>query len=181
MKLSTSLPRRLVAFLGAWLLVAALPAGARGEGEAAPEETGAFRTYKGGWFEIEHPADFDVRPSLASNMPERYDSAFFDSPDGSVSFYICSPQWSREPTDVALVEDSEVLEAREVMTLTDGTRTYLTIAAKDGSYRRSYQETELHEGSVRWVVGIRYRDKSAYDQHLASYLRFKKSLVQFAD
>lgn len=151
------------------------------EAAVAPMEAADWPTYSGAWFEVDYPPEFEVRPSLASETAEGYDSVFFDSPGGGVSFYVCSPQWRRKPTDIALEEESETLVASEEEAVAGGTVRRYTIAARDGSYRREYEETELHEGSVLWAVGFRYPDSPTGEEYRPAYERFKASLRQFSD
>ncbi len=138
-------------------------------------------TYSGAWFEVRHPAGFRVRPSLPSLTAAGVDSAFFDSPDGAVSFYVCAPQWGREPVDIAVNTDTERMVDEHEHRAGDAWIRRYTVAAKDGSYRRSYRDTTRQDGSIRWVVGIRFRDQAAYEHYLPLYRAFKESLVRFAD
>lgn len=149
-------------------------------GAEASEEL-AWPTYAGAWFEVDYPPGFRVRPSLPSTTAEGYDSVFFESPDGRVSFYVCSPQWSREPSDIEPAEASETVVAAEEEGIPAGTIRRYAIAALDGSYLREYEERELFEGSVRWAVGFRYPDPRTREEYGHSYERFKESLRQFSD
>jgi len=138
--------------------------------------------YTGAWFQVWFPDDFKAIPSMASTTAEEgVDSAFFRSPDGQVEFYIFSPQWSGEPTDIAMNASLEIVRAKETTASGDKQITRLTIDAKDGSYSRSYRDTVSNNGSIRGVVGIKYKDQAAYNRYKSSYLRFKRSLQQFAD
>ena len=65
-------------------------------------------TYKGAWFEIDYPKIFTVKPSIPSSTPDLYDSAYFISPDKKVTFYVFSPQWSGDATDISLNKNTEV-------------------------------------------------------------------------
>lgn len=150
-------------------------------GQSAVEAGSELKTFEGAWFKIDHPADFTVKTSLPSITADGYDSAFFVSPDRQVIFYICSPQWAREPADIQLQPEREKLVAKEVKKADQKEVTYITIAAQDESYRRSYQDTTAQDGAVRWVIGIQYKDKSAFETYKSAYLKFKQSLVQFAD
>lgn len=140
------------------------------------------KTFRGAWFEITYPRSFTARGSLPSytTAGEGFDSAFFVSPDKEVEFYIFSPQWDGEATDIAL-KPNEKEASRQVKETKTETITYLTISAKDGSYVRSYQETFRKLGNTRWVVGIKYRNQKAYNRYKKDYLSFKVSLVQFTD
>ena len=152
-----------------------------GSAVSEPASQAESRVFRGAWFEVVYPADFTVRPSLASTTAEGYDSAEFVSPDGAVSFYVFAPQWGGEPTDIALDPKRERLVAEQTRQAKEGARRWFTIAAKDGSYQRSYQEMLSEHGSVKTVVGIKYRDEEARQKHLAAYQRFKDSLQLYAD
>ena len=143
------------------------------------QSPGKLRTFKGAFFEIKYPAGFIVRPSIKNG--QNYDSAFFTSPDGSVEFYIYSPQWNGEPVDISIDPNTETY-ASQMEAENKGTRTrQYTIEAKDHSYTRSYADTEDTLTNTRKVFGIKYRDKQAYNEHRADYLKFKSSLRQFGD
>lgn len=138
-------------------------------------------TFQGAWFHISAPPSFEVVPSLKSaSAQEGYDSVFFRSPDRQVEFYVFSPQWSGEPTDIALAPN-EKQTASETKASAENVVTWYSIEAIDGSYVRTYQDTRSRDGSVHWVVGLRYTSKAAYDVYRADYTRFKNSLMQFAD
>jgi hypothetical protein len=126
--------------------------------------------YAGAWFQVWYPDNFEVTPSMASTTADKgVDSAFFRSPDGQVEFYIFSPQWSGEPSDIAIHPSREILRSKDTKHSEDKRVTWLTIDAIDGSYSRSYQDTVSNNGSVRWVVGIKYRNQAIYN-------RYKKSI-----
>ncbi|MCX7717651.1 MAG: hypothetical protein N2111_04505 [Candidatus Sumerlaeaceae bacterium] len=146
------------------------------------ESDGEWRKFEGEWFTVEYPANFKVRPSLKLHSHQtRPDSAFFTAPGGEVEFYVFSPQWSGEPSDIMPDPKTEIVN--DETTRTEGGRTVREwdIKARDGSYFRAIADTTAHEGTVRWVFGIKYRDKASYDRWRPTYLRFKKSLQQFAD
>ncbi|MCP5152812.1 MAG: hypothetical protein H6983_01510 [Ectothiorhodospiraceae bacterium] len=139
-------------------------------------------TFQGAWFEVEYPPGFAVEASIESpSMAGRFDSVSFVSADGAVAFYVYSPQWSGEPTDIALHDGSERMVAEKRSE--KGTRVvrWYTIAASDGAYARSYQDTVDTVSGTRTVVGLRYRSDAERKRHASQYQRFKKSLRQFAD
>lgn len=140
------------------------------------------RTFTGAWFEVKYPSDFTAQGSMvsASGEENQFDSAFFTSPDGEVEFYIFSPQWGGEPTDIGL-QPNEKETNREVKNTANRTVTYWTISAQNGSYVRSYQETRNEIENTVWVVGIKYKNQKAYDRYKKQYIAFKSSLQQFAD
>jgi len=137
--------------------------------------------YRGAWFEVRYPAGFTVRESLKSTTAEGYDSAEFVSPDGSVSFYVYSPQWGGEPADIALDPERETLLSEQLYHKPNRKVRLFTISAKDGSYQRSYWDTVAHQGSVRTIVGVKYKNKDARLRYQKSYDLFRRSLKQFAD
>lgn len=140
---------------------------------------GGWRTYKGAYFEVKYPAGFRVRPSLRSD--ENPDSAFFTAPDGSVEFYVYSPLWNGEPTDIEINEATESYVAQNTEEKGGIKIRRVTIRAKNGSYTRSFEDTENTNTNNRTVFGIKYRDQKVYEKYRQSYLTFKKSIRQFAD
>ena len=141
-----------------------------------------YLTYKGAWFTIEYPKSFKVKPSISYDHTS-YDSVFFSSLDKEVTFYVCSPLWSSTCDDIQL---DTLLETKgEVQTTTNrknglsNTVHFYTITAKDGSYARSYQETV--QESIRWIIGIKYKNEAALKKYRMQYLHFKHSLLQFSD
>ncbi|HEX8176676.1 MAG TPA: hypothetical protein VF543_16415 [Pyrinomonadaceae bacterium] len=137
-------------------------------------------TYKGAYFDIKYPSGFRVRPSQRTDG-ERYDSAFFTAPDASVEFYVFSPIWNGEPADIEINEATENYVSQDTQTNRGIKIRRVTIRAKDGSYLRSFEDTENTNTNNRTVFGIKYRNQSAYDKHRQTYLTFKKSIRQFAD
>ena len=182
--LMISLPTIVRWLIPVCLVVVSIPAGALAGRGDLPMQTGTAPrclVYRGAWFEVRYPVGFTVRPSLASSTAEGYDSAEFNSPDGSVSFYVYSPQWGGEPADIALDPERESLLSEQLYREREPSIRLFTIRAKDGSYFRSYRETLAHQGSVRTVVGIKYRSKEARLRYQKNYEQFRRSLKQFAD
>ena len=139
------------------------------------------QVFQGAWFEITYPAGFTAVPSLASSTAEGYDSVVFISPDGRVSFYVFAPQWGGEPSDIALDPQRELL-VNEKRTEQNGRIIYwFTICSKKGDYCRAYQDTMAQQGSVRTILGFKYRDEAARNQYRHEYLKFRDSLQLFAD
>lgn len=139
------------------------------------------KAYKGAWFEIRYPSTFTVQPSIKSeSMAGKFESAFFISPDKSVRFYVFSPQWAGETPDIAPKAD-ETVANEKTEKANDMNRRYFTITPKKGGVTRSYVETTNADATVRWVIGIEYANKEAYEKYKPAYLKFKKSLKQFAD
>lgn len=140
------------------------------------------RLFKGAWFDINYPENFTAEPSLTSaTNPEGYESAVFTSPDGDVAFYIFSPQWSGEATDIAIRADEKLISKDSVYTPEKrSTIFHWTIEANDKSYRRSYQEVRMDE-NINWIFGIKYKNEAAYDKYKEQYLAFKNSIIQYGD
>lgn len=167
------------------LLALLLPAAACGP-EAAERETDPTadpalqetRSFQGAWFQVAYPASFEARPSLPSRTADGYDSAFFQAPDGSVRFYVHSPQWGGEAADVA--RDPATEELVDSTTTTDGpvTTTAVTIAARDGSWTRSYTTTGDQRGPTRWTVGWGWASEEARDRWAPAFQAFRRSLEQ---
>lgn len=144
-------------------------------------EQGRWRTYRGAWFEIKYPPGFSVHPSLRSSSAQSYDSAFFASADGSVEFYVFSPQWNGNPSDIEVDRSMEVAVAQNTERQGERVVRRVTIRARDNSYLRSFEDVEDEQSNTRRVFGIKYRDQAAYNRYRQAYLTFKGSLVQFAD
>ncbi len=140
-----------------------------------------WRAYKGAWFEIRYPANFRVRPSQRSSSARSYDSVFFTAPDGSVEFYVFSPQWNGQPDDIELNAGNEVQVSQTTERKGSLTIRRMTIKARDNSYTRSFEDTEDSATNTRKVFGIKYRNQDAYSRYRQTYLTFKQSLRQFAD
>jgi hypothetical protein len=140
----------------------------------------SWLTYKGAYFDIKYPAGFRVRPSQRTDG-ERYDSAFFIAPDGSVEFYVFSPIWNGDPQDIEINDATEEYVSQNTQTSNGIKIRRATIRAKDGSYTRSFEDTENTNTNNRTVFGIKYRDQTAYNKYRQSYLTFKKSIKQYAD
>lgn len=159
-------------------------------------------TYIGAWFTIEYPPGFKVRPGMESPAAELgNDSAFFLSSDRTVEFYVFSPQWYGEPTDILLDPKTETLisskaevqwaeapwsESSSEIDRVVSKTTWQTIRAKDNSYTRSYVNI-IHGPSARGdligqkTFGIKYANRRVHNRYKRDYLRFKRSLEQYAD
>ena len=141
-----------------------------------------WRVHKGPYFEIKYPPLFKARTSLPSNSFEgEYDSAFFTAPDDSVEFYVFSPLWNGEPTDIEIDPASEDYVSQNTEKKGTIVVRRVTIRAKDNRYLRSFEDTEYTVNNTRKVFGFKYRNQSAYNRHRQEYLMFKRSLRQFSD
>lgn len=140
-----------------------------------------YSIYKGAWFDIEYPANFKVENSLkSSTSSEGFDSAFFTSPDGKVQFYIFSPQWNGKPGDIKIQENEKMLETKAETQNGIFIKRW-TVAAKDGSYFRSYEESSEIEGQINKIFGIKYASNEDLERYRNEYLHFENSLKQYAD
>ncbi len=148
---------------------------------AEKQPRAGFLIYKGAWFEIEYPKNFTVKPSISSSTPDMFDSAFFISPDKKVKFYVFSPQWSGDATDISLNANTEIEKDVKTETKNGMKHKWYTYESKDGSKLRSYQETTNEENTTKLIIGIEYSDRESYKKYKDDYLKFKKSIKQFAD
>lgn len=137
--------------------------------------------FYGAWFSVWFPQDFEIIPSMTSSSSDGYDSVKFLSSDGLVEFYVYSPQWNGEATDIVLNPNSEKITSKDTKSQGNQTITWITISAKDRSYQRSYQITENKSSNTSYTIGLKYAHQTAYNQYKPQYLQFKKSLEQYAD
>jgi hypothetical protein len=157
------------------LLFISFQSGFAGEGDNWP-------VYQGAWFQIKYPPDFRVKPSLKSRTSvDGYDSAFFASPGQEVEFYVFSPQWSGEPVDIELNPGREILISENFERDAPKNIRRVTVKDQEGTYLRSWVDTQDTMSNTRLVFGIKYKDQSAYNKYRKQYLIFKNSLKQFAD
>ena len=139
-------------------------------------------SFKGAYFVVNYPPGFKPRKSLPSNSFDgQYDSAFFTAPDGSVEFYVFSPLWNGTPKDIERDAATEDVVSEEVEQKGGVKTRRVTLRARNNSYMRSFEDRENTETNNRTVFGIKYRDAGTYNSYRQHYLRFKKSLQQFAD
>jgi hypothetical protein len=134
----------------------------------------AGKLYKGNWFQVRYPSAFTAKKSTN-------DSAFFKSKDGSVEFYVFSPQWNGDPKDIALNAKKESVVAQSTQRKGDVVVRRRTIKANNGSYQRSVEDTEDTKLNTRKAFAIKYKNAKVLAKWRKEYLAFKKSLVQFAD
>lgn len=161
----------------------------------APETTNAVETklqvtsFNGNWFSVEYPSNFVALPKGPKNKFDNYeyvetDEALFTSPDGTVEFFVYSPQWSGDPKDYLIQKANEktVSDSEDKANFDDPyavSHRWVTYEDKGGKYTRAYhsQKTE----STHLVFGVKYTSKKMYERYKAAYMAFKKSLQQFAD
>jgi hypothetical protein len=146
--------------------------------EAADE----WAVFDGTWFRIRYPRDFVAKPSMPSaDGRPGFDSAFFLSPDRRVGFYVLSPLWRRQAIDIALRPDVEFEVDSMVIESDNPLRVIRNIAAHDGSYRRRVETFVSRDKTQSWSFQLRYADDGARQEWDSVYLRFKRSLEQYAD
>jgi len=143
-----------------------------------------FASHKGKFFEVQYPANFKVRVLDAAKAGDS-NAATFASADGAMEFYVFSPQWAGEAPGIALDAAREIEVSRDTKpgrsSGVAGAFTWYTIAARDKSYTRRYQDFLATDGSVRWVMGMKYRSEADLGRYQAEYAKFKASLKQLAD
>jgi len=144
-------------------------------------KTKPWPTYRGAWFRIGYPPNYTVQPSLkgATSGDRGYDSVFFISPDKKVEFYVFSPQWSGEPTDVAVNSNTENLVSTRTVQQ-KGKKAPITItkiSAKQGAYKRLL--IDIKNGSTHKVFGVKCPYSESFGRYIKHLNRFRKSLVQF--
>jgi trehalose-6-phosphate synthase len=158
--------------------------------EAKPEAPAQLATYSATWFQIEYPSDFTASPTTPTSVyGDDYhfvetEEATFTSPDGTVEFFIFSPQWGGDPIDYLEQKSSEkVIETKEDQSTDDPfftvTHTWKTFEDKQGKYTRAYHSIKTE--STHCVFGVKYTNRKMYERYKAAYMTFKKSLQQFAD
>ncbi|HZY37262.1 MAG TPA: hypothetical protein VFE53_11465, partial [Mucilaginibacter sp.] len=156
-------------------VVIATPASSPGPTQAAagnnPVNNGEFT---GRFFDVKVPQGFSVRPSLTgiqNNGYSQYISAFFQSPDSQVEFYIFSGYFNEVASDVAIDPGKEKQTSILVKNTGGGeVTTWTEIKALDNSYFRAYQETKSRVYNEHKVVGLRYNTQAAYNAYKSQYL-----------
>ena len=138
------------------------------------------KTFSGAWFDINYPSNFIAKGSLNSSSSGGFDSAIFKSPDNLVEFYIFSPQWSGEATDIILKTNEELSSSKSEINGDIETK-WWTINHSDGSYSRSYQQVYNQSVNTKLIFGIKYKNSSALEKYKKEYASFKNSLIQYAD
>ncbi|MBM3456214.1 MAG: hypothetical protein FJX80_13910 [Bacteroidetes bacterium] len=138
------------------------------------------KTFSGAWFDINYPSNFIAKGSLKSSTSDGFESAIFKSPDNLVEFYIFSPQWNGEATDIVL-KTKEKLSSLKSEIKGDIETKWWTINHSDGSYSRSYQQKYNQSQNTKLIIGIKYKNSSALEKYKKEYASFKNSLKQYAD
>ena len=145
--------------------------------------------FNGSWFRVEYPIGFTASPASPIQNFDDYkfvetDEARFTSPDGSVEFFVFSPQWGGDPVDYLIEQPNEKTtnNSEEKADSDDPfavSHHWVTYEDKEGKYTRSYHS--LMTESTHHVFGVKYTNRKMYERDKAAYLDFKKSLQQFSD
>jgi len=135
--------------------------------------------FNGNNFQVTVPPDFVVKPSLRIGNAG-YNSAFFESPDSLVEFYIFQSNYNDDASDIIVNPSNEKITSTSVQKENSNRKitTWFEIAALDNSYLRAYQDVEAPVNNLHWVVGLKYKSKAAYDQYKSVYLKFKSSYTE---
>ena len=147
----------------------------------ATSDTSVFR---GRYFAVRHPANFKAR-AIDAASPREADAATFTAADGTMAFYVFAPLWAGDAPEIAFdaARETEISRKTESGKSSGvaGKYAWVTIAAKDKSYTRLYQHFNADDGSIHWVIGIKYRSDDALQRYKPAYAKFKASFRQFAD
>lgn len=164
------------------VLLAAVTCGAMALAGPIKVPQKGFTTYKGAWFDIKYPIGFKVVPREAcGDQNEGRSSCLgvsFVSPDGLAEFYVFSPLWNGT---------SQWIQRREGEKQTGYSRqrsgqTVITYVTRKGpGYSRSYADYENATLNTRKIFGYKYASDAAYRAYKPLYMKFKGSLVQYAD
>lgn len=146
-------------------------------------------SYNGEWFTVKYPSNFHASPLAPTRKMDAYtyvetDEATFVSPDGTVEFFIYSPQWSGDPKSYLEPMENERIESdkTEAATSDDAyaiTHQWVSFVDKEGKYTRSFHSRKSEVTHL--VFGVKYTTIKDYERYKAAYMAFKKSVVQFAD
>ncbi len=103
-----------------------------------------------------------------------------------MEFFVYSPLWSGNPkTYLNAAENEELISEKEetspdpIFKGTDRVTRWLTFKDVSGSYIRS--AVSIKTESTHHVFGVKYKNLEIYEQYKNDYLKFKKSLIQYAD
>ncbi|MDG1332981.1 MAG: hypothetical protein P8P74_11675 [Crocinitomicaceae bacterium] len=158
--------------------------------EVKPEAPVKLSTYSATWFQVDYPENFTASPSGPMQIyGDDYEfveteEAKFTSPDGTVEFFVFSPQWGGDPIDYLIEQPNEkTVDQSEDKANSDdpfaASHHWVTYEDKEGKYTRSYHS--IMTENTHHVFGVKYTTRKMYERYKAAYLAFKKSLQQFAD
>lgn len=139
------------------------------------------KKFKGAWFDVKYPANFRVHESMKSiTFSENCESAFFLSPDSLVEFYVFSPQWRGDASDIK-IKPSEILVNDQKRTLGNTIVREWKISSLDKSYVRQYTEKIDKLSNSNLIFGIKYKNEEALLKYKDHFSRFQNSINQYAD
>lgn len=159
----------------------------------SPRYSMRVKMYKGAYFNIEYPEDFEVK------TPYSKDEAYFTSRGKNVEYFVYAPLWGGEPEQYLRMKDNEkginekTTRGKNTNPNRDINRDvqitkWVSFSAKDGSYTRAYvhikrksSNKKLKMADIDLVFGFKYKNETAYNIYVNAYKTFKKSLEQFAD
>lgn len=157
--------------------------------EAMSEPSSKTIVFNGSWFSVSYPDNFKASPLSPKQKMDNYayvetDEATFVSPDGTVEFFVYSPQWSGDPKSYLEPMKNERIESdkTEAGKSDDAyspTHHWVTFVDKEGKYTRSFHSRKSEVTHL--VFGIKYASVKHYERYKAAYTAFKKSLMQYAD
>lgn len=161
----------------------------RDSAESLRSYTDRLKDFKGNWFKVEYPSQFQASPLSPIEKTNDYefvatDEATFVSPDGSIEFFVYSPLWSGNPNNYLQKRANEKIisdktEKGDGSDPFSTTHHWVTFEDVDGKYTRAYHS--LRTESTHHVFGVKYTNRKMYEVYKAAYLAFKKSLEQYAD
>lgn len=148
----------------------------------ADQPTG-WTSFRGTYFEIGVPPGFVARPE--TDESGNVNTVKLWNSKTNVEFAVFSPQWSGEAPFKQANPASELVKDREKKTSGMNTSDSLTIHAKDKSYIRFVISQDFNDEAnsshTNKTFGIRVPDMKVYQEVRDLYVKWKSTLVQFAD
>ena len=150
------------------------PVATEGHDEKPAPAPVSWKTFRGDFFDVEYPGDFKARPT------DGKDGVLCTSPDGLVAFYIYSPQWNGK-SQLYAIDGGEVLKQQSTEVAGSRRIVRVTYQRKADGHIRAFEDVEDTLTNTRRTFGVFYASPEAYAHHKDDYLRFKRSLKQYAD
>lgn len=138
----------------------------------SPEE---WKTYRGEYFDVQYPGSFTVESSGET------DGILFAAPDRSVRFYIFSPLWNGESKHYEIDPELEIVKQHSVEREGPRRITRITYQDRENHHLRSFEDVEDTLLNTRRIFGVFYTNQDSYSHYKDLYLKFKRSLRQYAD
>ncbi len=149
--------------------------------------------YNGNWFSISYPKMFKAQPIEPVIFINNYiyvetDEASFSSENEEVEFFVYSPQWGGNPHAYLKATNREEIISKEEESnqgdfdeenASEYTTSYITFKEVSGKYTRSV--VSIKTATTHLVFGIKYKNLKSYNKYKEDYLKFKTSLIQYAD